>query len=38
TSEKILDLAKIKPILYLGSEDFYATTDKDSLQLIKRGI
>ncbi len=38
TSEKILDLAKIKPILYLGSEDSYATTDKDSLQLIKRGI
>ena len=37
TSEKILDLAKIKPILYLGSEEFYATTDKDSLQLIKRG-
>ncbi len=37
TSEEILDLAKIKPILYLGSEEFYATTDKDSLQLIKRG-
>jgi len=37
TSEEILDLAKIKPVLYLGSEKFYATTDKDSLQLIKRG-
>ena len=37
TSEEILDLAKIKPVLYLGSEEFYATTDKDSLQLIKRG-
>lgn len=37
TSEKILDLAEIKPVLYLGSEEFYATTDKDSLQLIKRG-
>lgn len=37
TSEEILDLAEIKPVLYLGSEEFYATTDKDSLQLIKRG-
>ena len=38
SSEKILDLDKIKPLLYLGLEGFYATTDKDSLQYIKRGI
>ena len=37
TSELILDLDKIKPLLYLGS-DFYATTDKNSLSFIKRGI
>ncbi len=37
SSEKILDLDKIKPLLYLGLEGFYATTDKDSLQYIKRG-
>jgi len=28
---------KVKPLLYLGSE-FYATTDKDSLKFIQRGI
>jgi len=37
SSEKILDLDKMKPLLYLGLEGFYATTDKDSLQFIKRG-
>jgi flavin reductase (DIM6/NTAB) family NADH-FMN oxidoreductase RutF len=37
TSERILALDKIKPLLYLGSE-FYATTDKGSLQFLKRGI
>jgi flavin reductase (DIM6/NTAB) family NADH-FMN oxidoreductase RutF len=37
TPEKILNLAKIKPVLYLGSE-FYATTDKSSLIFHKRGI
>jgi len=37
TSEKILDLDKIKPLLYLGSE-FYASTDKSSLIFHKRGI
>ena len=35
--EEILDLDKIKPLLYLGS-DTYATTDKDNIQFIKRGI
>jgi flavin reductase (DIM6/NTAB) family NADH-FMN oxidoreductase RutF len=37
TPAEILDLGKIKPLLYLGS-DFYASTDKNSLKLIKRGI
>ena len=37
TSEQTLDLDKIKPLLYLGSE-FYATTDKNSISFIKRGI
>ncbi len=36
TPEGILDLGKIKPLLYLGS-DFYATTDKNSISFIKRG-
>ena len=35
--EKILDLEKIKPLLYFGS-DFYVTIDKNSLSFIKRGI
>lgn len=33
----IIDLDKIKPLLYLGS-DVYASTDKHSVNLIKRGI
>jgi len=37
TSEGILDLNRIKPLLYLGSE-FYATTDKSNINFIKRGI
>ena len=37
TSEEVLDLNKIKPLLYLGS-DFYASTDKNSPRLVKRGI
>ena len=34
---EVLDLDKIKPLLYLGS-DFYASTDKNSVSLVKRGI
>ena len=37
TSERILDLDKVKPLLYLGLE-FYATLDKGSVSFIKRGI
>jgi flavin reductase (DIM6/NTAB) family NADH-FMN oxidoreductase RutF len=37
TPAEILDLDKIKPLLYLGS-DFYASTDKNSIRFIKRGI
>lgn len=37
TPGEILDLDKIKPLLYLGS-DFYASTDKNSISFIKRGI
>jgi flavin reductase (DIM6/NTAB) family NADH-FMN oxidoreductase RutF len=37
TLGEVLDLDKIKPLLYLGS-DFYASTDKNSVRLIKRGI
>ncbi|MBE9469666.1 MAG: flavin reductase family protein [Chloroflexi bacterium] len=37
TSERILDLEKVKPLLYLGLE-FYATSDKGSVSFIKRGI
>ena len=37
TGNGILDLGKVKPLLYLGSE-FYATTDKDSLNCITRGM
>jgi flavin reductase (DIM6/NTAB) family NADH-FMN oxidoreductase RutF len=37
TEKQTLDLNKIKPLLYLGSE-FYATLDKDSLRFVKRGI
>jgi len=37
TPAEILDLDKIKPLLYLGS-DFYASTDKNSVSFVKRGI
>ena len=37
TPERILDLDKVKPLLYLGLE-FYATCDKGSVTFIKRGI
>ena len=36
TSELILDLGKVKPLLYLGSE-FYTTLDRNSVNFIKRG-
>ncbi len=37
TKSEILDLDKIKPLLYLGS-DCYASTDKNSVSFVKRGI
>ncbi|MCK4354688.1 MAG: flavin reductase family protein [Dehalococcoidia bacterium] len=37
TAERFLNLDKIRPLLYLGS-DLYTTPDRDSLQFIKRGI
>ena len=37
TPEGTLDLDKIKPLLYLGS-DSYATADKNSRSFIRRGI
>ncbi len=37
TATEVLDLNKIKPLLYLGS-DFYASTDKNSVSFVKRGI
>jgi flavin reductase (DIM6/NTAB) family NADH-FMN oxidoreductase RutF len=37
TPAKVLDLDKIKPLLYLGS-DFYSSTDKNSVSFIERGI
>ncbi len=37
TPEEIIDLNKIKPLFYLGS-DFYASADKNSTKHIKRGI
>ena len=37
TPAEILDMDKIKPLLYLGS-DFYASTDKNSVSFVKRGI
>jgi len=37
TPTEVLDLNKIKPLLYLGS-DFYASTDKNSVSFVKRGI
>ena len=37
TEKQTLSLNKIKPLLYLGSE-FYATSDKDSVRFVKRGV
>jgi len=37
TPTEALDLDKIKPLLYLGS-DFYASIDKDSVHFVKRGV
>ena len=37
TSAEVIDLSKIKPLLYIGS-DYYASMDKSSIKLIKRGI
>jgi flavin reductase (DIM6/NTAB) family NADH-FMN oxidoreductase RutF len=37
TAADILDLAKIKPLLYIGS-DHYASTDESSIKIVKRGI
>jgi flavin reductase (DIM6/NTAB) family NADH-FMN oxidoreductase RutF len=37
TPAEVLDLNKVKPLLYLGS-DIYASTDKNSARLVKRGI
>jgi flavin reductase (DIM6/NTAB) family NADH-FMN oxidoreductase RutF len=37
TPAEALDLDKIKPLLYIGS-DFYASIDKDSVNFAKRGI
>jgi flavin reductase (DIM6/NTAB) family NADH-FMN oxidoreductase RutF len=37
TPAEVIDLGKIKPLLYIGS-DFYASTDKNSVKFIKRGI
>jgi flavin reductase (DIM6/NTAB) family NADH-FMN oxidoreductase RutF len=37
TSDRVLDLAQVKPLLYLGAE-FYATCDEGSASFIKRGI
>ncbi len=37
TATEVLDLDKIKPLLYIGS-DRYLSTDKSSMKLIKRGI
>ena len=37
TPSEILDLDKIKPLLYLGS-DSYASMDKNSVSFVKRGV
>jgi flavin reductase (DIM6/NTAB) family NADH-FMN oxidoreductase RutF len=37
TEKQVLDLNKIKPLLYLGSE-FYVTLDENSTHFVKRGI
>jgi len=37
TQAEVLDLDKIKPLLYIGS-DYYASADKNSVSFVKRGI
>lgn len=37
TPAEVLDLHKLKPLLYLGS-DFYASIDEDSVNFVTRGI
>jgi flavin reductase (DIM6/NTAB) family NADH-FMN oxidoreductase RutF len=37
TQAEVLDLDKIKPLLYIGS-DFYTSADKNSVSFVKRGI
>ena len=37
TQAEVLDLDKIKPLFYIGS-DFYASADKNSVSFVKRGI
>ncbi|UCD21766.1 MAG: flavin reductase, partial [Chloroflexota bacterium] len=37
TAAEVLDMGKIEPLLYLGS-DTYASIDKDSVNFVKRGI
>jgi flavin reductase (DIM6/NTAB) family NADH-FMN oxidoreductase RutF len=37
TPAEILDLDKMRPLLYIGS-DFYASTDKNSINFVKRGV
>jgi len=37
TMAEVLNLDKVKPLLYIGS-DFYASTDKNSVRLIERGV
>ncbi len=37
STAEVLDLDKIKPLLYIGS-DHYVSTDKSSVKIMKRGI
>lgn len=37
TSKQVIDLNRVRPVLYLGA-DLYATTDKDSLRFLEREI
>jgi flavin reductase (DIM6/NTAB) family NADH-FMN oxidoreductase RutF len=37
TPAQVLDLDNIKPLLYIGA-DFYASTDRNSVEFVKRGI
>ena len=37
TAAGVLDMGKVKPLLYLGS-DTYASVDENSVSFVKRGI